>query len=164
MQSPPHQPSVYPTNQPTKTAPKKKKKENAAKLTHVEKRPPVQRRPRNLPPLRSLLQITPGADLVADGLRRELREVRAHDAGRELAREEQLHARRDRAVDQGLLRVVPGRAAGDAAYQRVLALQRGGEGGWGCEVGGEGADEGRGGNVGRSGAGEGGDVELGVGV
>ena len=63
--------------------------------------------------------------------------MRAHDVGRELAREEQLHARRDRAVDQRLPRVVLGRAAGDAAYQRVLALRRSGEGGWGCEVGGD---------------------------
>jgi len=38
--------------------------------------------------------------------------MRAHDVGRELAREEQLHARRDRAVDQRLPRVVLGRAAG----------------------------------------------------
>lgn len=34
-------------NQPTKTAPKKKV--NAAKLTHIKKQPPVQRRSRNFP-------------------------------------------------------------------------------------------------------------------
>ena len=57
-----------------------------------------------------------------------------------------------------------GRAAGDAVYQRALALQRGGKGGWGREVGGEGADKGGGGSVGGCETGEGGDVELGVGV
>lgn len=92
-----------------------------AQRTHVEKRAPVQRRPRNLPLERQLREIRPDAYLRPGERLGQPRKLRAENVSDELVGEVELHAGGDRGVDDQFGWFVLRCAAGDAVDDCILA-------------------------------------------
>lgn len=99
------------------------------KLTHIEKRPAIQTRPRNLPPPPQILQVLPDAYFSADKLLRKPLVPRTLDIADEFIGKEELDARGEGGVEDEARGGVLCCAACDAVYDCVLSgksgLQRG---------------------------------------